>query len=337
MRKFIFAVVLMLAVIFIQARLAEVNSIISTLKQADWRFLVLGLFVMGLYMLNSSFHFWSVYRAMGMEEKPLHLTLMIGAASFVNAVAPSGGVGGIAVFVAEAKRKGISQGRVAVASAVVVLMDYTSFLLVLGIALTVFFRRSSLSTTEIIASILMVILVGILGSLLYIGMRSATALGNVLARMARWVNRLFWPILHREYIAEYRAHEFAHDASGGLYQLRYRPRSVLLPLVLAFSGKILMLLVFLVSFLAYNVPFSPGTIIAGWSISYLFAVISPTPGGMGIVEGLLPITLVTLNVPLGAATVITLTFRGFTFWLPLLFGMVAFRWLVREEKTREFA
>jgi len=93
----------------------------------------------------------------------------------------------------------------------------------------------------------------------------------------------------------------------------------------------------LLTFLAFKTPFSPGTIVAGWSISYLFTIVSPTPAGIGLVEGLLPLTLTTLNVPLGAATVITLVYRGVTFWLPLCIGMLAFRWLVREEKVEVLA
>jgi uncharacterized protein (TIRG00374 family) len=337
MRKFVFAVILMLAVVFILARTAEVSSILETLKQADWRFIMLATLVMGLWLGNTALNYWAIYRAMDMDEKLGHLALLFASANFVNIVAPSAGMGGIAVFVTEAKRKGFSQARVTVAGAVVVLLDYIGFLIMLALGLIVLIRRSTLSNTEVVASMIMVVMAVVLGSLLYIGMRSATALGNTLAGMARQVNRLFWPFLHREYIAEYRAHEFAHDAAGGLYRLRHQPKSLLLPAVLAFNGKVLLTLIFLLVFLAYKVPFSPGTIVAGWSISYLFTIVSPTPAGIGLVEGVLPLTLTTLNVSLGAATVITLTYRAITFWAPLFLGMLAFRWLVREEKAQALA
>lgn len=337
MRKFAFALILMLAVIFVMARTAEVSSIIDTLKEADWRFIVLAVFVLGVWFLTTALCYWSIYRAMDMEEKLGHLALTAAGAYFVNVVAPSGGVGGIAVFASEAKRKGISRARVMVATAVVVLMDYIGFMIMLGLGLIVLWRRSSISSTELVATAFMVTFISVLGSLLYKGMKSAEGLGNTLASMARRLNRMLWPFLHREYIAEYRAHEFAHDASGGLHRLRYQPKGLLLPAALAFLGKLLLVIIFLVTFLAFKVPFSAGTIIGGWSISYLFTIVSPTPGGMGVVEGLLPLSLVTLNVPLGAATVITLMYRGITFWLPLLLGMLAFRWLVREEKAQAFA
>lgn len=334
MRKFVFAAIVMLAIIFILARTAELSSIVETIQKADWRFILLAIMIMFVWLGNTALDFWAIYRALDMNEKLEHLALTVASANFVNIVAPTAGMGGIAVFVSEAKRKGISQGRVTVATAVIVLLDYIGVLIVLSVGLLILFRRSTISSTELVATLILVSLAGVLGSLLYIGMRSATALGNTLAKIARVVNRLAWPILHREYFAEYRAHEFAHDAASGLYRLRYHPKSLLLPAALALNGKLLLVLIFLLTFLAFKVPFSPGTIVAGWSISYLFTIVSPTPGGMGVVEGLLPLTLSTLNIPLGAGTVITLTYRGITFWLPLLIGLIAFRWLVREEKVQ---
>jgi hypothetical protein len=70
-------------------------------------------------------------------------------------------------------------------------------------------------------------------------------------------------------------------------------------------------------------------LVAGFSIGYLFLIVSPTPAGLGIVEGALTITLSSMYIPLEAAAVITLVYRGFTFWVPLLVGMIAFRMLGR--------
>lgn len=78
-------------------------------------------------------------------------------------------------------------------------------------------------------------------------------------------------------------------------------------------------------FLAFGTPVTAGQLIAGFSIAYLFVIISPTPAGIGIVEGLLTFALTSLAVPIEAAAVITLSFTGYTFWLPFLFGMISFR------------
>ena len=93
------------------------------------------------------------------------------------------------------------------------------------------------------------------------------------------------------------------------------------------------MLIFLVCFLAYQLPFSPGTIVAGFSLGYQFVVVSPTPSGIGIVESVWPLFLRTLGVEPGADTVIMLTFRALTFWLPLLVGFVCFRLLPAMPKN----
>ncbi|MDO9300605.1 MAG: lysylphosphatidylglycerol synthase domain-containing protein, partial [Anaerolineales bacterium] len=74
-------------------------------------------------------------------------------------------------------------------------------------------------------------------------------------------------------------------------------------------------------------------IIAGFSITYLFLIVSPTPSGIGIVEGLMPIALTSLNVGWSEAVLITFTYRTVTFWIPFGVGALAFRSLhTREEE-----
>jgi len=88
-----------------------------------------------------------------------------------------------------------------------------------------------------------------------------------------------------------------------------------------------MMTILLISFLSFKVPFTASTIIGGFSIAYLFLIVSPTPSGIGIVEGVMPLALSSLNVPWSQAVIITLAYRGITFWLPLGAGAIAFRML----------
>jgi uncharacterized protein (TIRG00374 family) len=167
---------------------------------------------------------------------------------------------------------------------------------------------------------------------MYLGMRSAEALGRELARTARLINRLLRPFIHREYLSEGRAYFFAHEVAEGLHEVRRSPSSLYLPLGLAIGSKIFLIIILFLMFLAFKVPASVGTLIAAWSIAYLFLIISPTPAGIGVVEGALTLALNSMFVPLGAATVLALAYRGITFWVPLLGGLIAFRWLSHHEK-----
>lgn len=321
----------MLGVIFILARKNEMQAILETLQRGDLRFLILALAIQFFWLLNVAASYRAIYRSLQLTEKIERLFLMAAAANFVNVIAPSVGMGGMAVFIGEARRKGQSAARVTVAGVLYILFEYVGFLMVLALGLIVLFRRNNLATTELIASgVLFVIATG-LGILLWLGMRSAAELGRALSWLARSVNKLVFPFLRREYLSEERAYAFAHDAAAGLREVRRRREYLLLPAVLSLSSKALLISILFLMFLAFRVPFSVGTLVAGFSIGYLFMIVSPTPAGIGVVEGALTLGLRTLNVPLGAAAVIALAYRGITFWVPMLFGLWAFRWLTNHQ------
>ena len=237
----------------------------------------------------------------------------------------------MAFFISHAARDGRSVGKITVVTMLGLFLDYIAFLIVLTLGLIVLFRRNNLDPTEIVASGVMFAIATGFGFLLYLGSRSADALGSALARMARLVNRVVDPFIHRPYLSEARAHEFAHEMAGDLRSLPEKFHSLAMPLLYSIAGKALLMCVLLTIFVAFKVPFSAGTIIGGYAISYLFVIMTPTPAGVGIVEGVMPLALSSLRVPWSAAVVITLAYRGITFWLALAVGAIAFRLLQREK------
>ena len=57
----------------------------------------------------------------------------------------------------------------------------------------------------------------------------------------------------------------------------------------------------------------------------------PTPGGLGGFEAALVAGLTALHIAAGPAVAAVLTFRLLTFWLPIVPGFIAFRWLQRRQ------
>ena len=166
-----------------------------------------------------------------------------------------------------------------------------------------------------------------LALVLYTGMRSEAALLKLLITSARAVNRLMRLFIRREYVSEQRAYSFAHEAVQGLQEIRQNPKKLIWPMIMGLSSKASMLAIFYFCFRAFYVPTSTGTVIAGFTLAYLFTLITPTPSGIGIVEGLLPLTLASMFVPIGSAAAIVFMYRGITFWMPLAYGFTAFRLL----------
>ncbi len=330
MRKLIIAIALMLGVFFVIGKFAELQVILDTLKRGILYFIFIAFLVQLLWLVNQAASYRSIYRLFGLTEEIRNLVVMAAAANFVNVVAPSVGVGGIAVFISQARRNGYSSARVMAAGVFFVLFEYLGFLIVLALGLVVLMRRNNLTVAELTASAMLVVAAVAVLVLVYLGVRSSRRLGDLLAWFARRINRLLWPLLRHDYLSEARAHAFAMDMATGLHEVRNQRESLIFPAVLAVSSKILLILILLLMFLAFEVPFTLGVLVAGFSIGYLFLIVSPTPAGIGFVEGAMTLALNSLNVPLGEAAVLTAAYRGVTFWVPLLEGMLAFRWLSRE-------
>jgi glycosyltransferase 2 family protein len=325
-RKFIFALILLLAIVFLITRFAEVQEIFNILRTGAWYYIGLAIAVMLLWLLNVGASYQAIYRIVGVQESMLRLLLLAAKAQFVNTVMPAvAGATAAVVFLTDGRRRGHSAGRVMAAWALFLVFDYAGLLFVVTLGLVVLDRRNIMHWGELVAFGILVLIAGVILMQLVLAMKAPHILGNVLAACARFANRISHIFSRKDIVDADRAHSFANELSDGMAKVHAQPRLLLLPLLLALTNKALLVLVLLLIFLAFNTAFSAGTVVAGFGIAYLFVIVSPTPFGLGIVEGVMTLTLRSLRVPLEAATVITLAFRGLTFWLPWLVGMAAFR------------
>ncbi|MFZ5880964.1 MAG: lysylphosphatidylglycerol synthase transmembrane domain-containing protein [Chloroflexota bacterium] len=325
MNKFVFILLLFLGAALVILSFGELETILGTLQGGQHGYLFLALLLQLAWFLVIGRMYRSIYHLLGMDDTTLNLGIVAAATSFVNTVMPTGGMGGIALFAAEARKRGHPTGKATVAAALCMLFDQAAFLCILALGLIVLLRRGNLSLGEVGASALLLVLAVMLAFLLYLGYRSAARLGQVLALLSRQVNRATRLILRRDFLSEARAQAFAAEIGEGLSGLSGHPLALLRPVLWGLLNKSLLMGILLTAFLAFDVPFSAGTIVGGFSIGYLFLIVSPTPSGIGVVEGLMPLALSSLRVPWSQAVIVTLAYRAVTFWATLGIGALAFR------------
>jgi hypothetical protein len=75
---------------------------------------------------------------------------------------------------------------------------------------------------------------------------------------------------------------------------------------------------------AFHHYVSPINVLVAYGLANILAVIPITPGGLGIIEGILIPSLVGFGVPLDKAGVAVLGYRLVNFWLPIPVGGVAY-------------
>ncbi|HEY2982222.1 MAG TPA: lysylphosphatidylglycerol synthase transmembrane domain-containing protein, partial [Anaerolineales bacterium] len=259
MRSFVFAVLLFLGIALVILSFGEIETILDTLRQANVWFVVLALLVLMGWFLMIGQMYRSIYHLLDMHESTLNLSLVATAANFINIVAPTAGMGGIALFAAEARRRGHPSGKATVAAALFLLFDLAAFMCILALGLIVLIRRNDLGAAQITASFLLLVIACVFAFLLYLGYRSATQLGSALESMARFVNRIAQPLIHRPYLQPERAHEFAREIAEGFSGLTEAHRSWVPPFLWGLLNKGLLMAILMLAFLAFKVPFSAGT------------------------------------------------------------------------------
>lgn len=322
MRKIVYALLLVLAVFFIFTNLSRVEAVVETFQRGRSRWLLLGALLELVWIVNMAAFYRAVYRMVATEAPLQRLMFVVAAAKFTEVLASS--LASIAVFIDDARRHGLRTGRVALAALLTVWVEYMAYIAVIAVGFAVLIRRNTLSFAEITTGAILVGIATVFGGLILLGVSSTDQLERVLIWLVQHVNRLV-SVFKRDYLSQQLAHQFAADTAEAFATLRRSPALLWLPFALALSARALHLSIFFLMFLAFGQAYSPGTLVAGYSIASLFTIVSITPGGLAIVEGIMVVTLRSLRVPLASATVITLAYRGLTFWLPFGLGFIAIR------------
>src|SRR5205085_10350788 len=141
--------------------------------------------------------------------------------------------------------------------------------------------------------------------------------------MCEWIRRVginvlgWWSKLRRAPPPpEERVDNFAANLKGSIVLLRHGGRKLLPPLLHALAIPSINLLMLYLLFLAFGTPVAFGVLVAGYAVGTLLVIIAITPSGLGPTEGMMILTYSSLGVMPETATLVTLVYRGFSFWLP---------------------
>lgn len=327
MRHVILGLVVLLAILFFVGRQSDIRQVLETFQRGAPQWLLMAGILHLVAILNNGITLRAMYRLLGLGERVGRLMLLWAASLFFTIVTSSGAWGGMVVYVTDGRKRGLPGARVTVALAMYYLFDFVAALAVVALGLIVLIRRGRLETGEVVATSLLAVYAVVLAAWLILAWRAPDRLATVLTQGGAFINRLLRRFLKRDYLDVQRAHTLAHDMASGLADLGRAKAGLLLPLALSLSHKALMISILFFCFLAFEQPFSAGTLIAAYAIAYMFTVVTPTPAGIGLIEGIMTVALTGIGIPFTKAALITLGYTGITLWLALLYGMLSFRWV----------
>ena len=326
-RRIIFWILVAVFAWVLVSRIGEIEKLAQTLQQGRWQWLAVAAGLQLLYFAIYTLVYQAAFTAVGVDSNFRNLLPLTFAAIFINSTTPSGGTARVAVYIDDARRRDQSTTRTAVGTLLVIITDFGSFLIILAAGLIILFARHDLQNYEIATGTIMFLYVGAMALLLVLGLWQPALLRRLLVIVQRgvnWIGRLVRrPTILSEDWSAHQAGEFEESAQ----LIAAQPRQVAFSVGIALTGHAVSLASLAAVFYAFSVPASLAVITAGYAMTILFWVVSPTPNGIGVVEALMPVVYVSLGVPAAEAALITLSYRGLAFWIPFVVGFVLLRQL----------
>ena len=130
-----------------------------------------------------------------------------------------------------------------------------------------------------------------------------------------------------------RGRALVKELADAVHTFLTNPRWMVYSLLVGLFLHILNLAGLYILFLAFQQPVQLGTLVSGFGMGVVFYVVTILPQGVGTVLGIMTLVFNSMGIPKANALVITLTFRGLNFWLPVLCGFLLIRSLSRFKST----
>jgi uncharacterized protein (TIRG00374 family) len=252
----------------------------------------------------------------------LRITVVANSANYLLA---TGGLSGFALRMYLFMRRGIPAGSAVLVSLVQTVLTNLTLLAFVGVGFVLLLTSHNLVGRELLAASALLggfALVVIGATALLFGRRLRRRTLLTVTALVEGGLRRFLPGRTPQRLQLLR---FQRNLSRGLDFLLARPREMMMPTAYILLDWILTLLVLSTAFIAIGHPVRASYVIAAFAIGMFFSIVSLVPGGLGILEGSMAATFVSLGVPLEHAVVATVIFRVAYYGLPLVASALLLR------------
>lgn len=318
-RQILLAVALGLFVYLAYQQRHELINVQSILWQGNWTFFVLAMVLqIVFYAFQAAMYhqILQIWLPVGFRDI-FKLTL---SSNSLNKLLPSGGMSGLALFIAQARENGVGIGLSLISNAFFYSLDYLSFLLIVWWGLFFYGSSIGLGSKARLAITIFTLVIVLATILLLLAIYNQTHLKKWLNALARRM-----PCLDAKTPA-------LREALGMLENKQpHMLRALNLAFLYAFVMQILDIAILYLCFQTVHYPIKAGSVVAGFGLSSVIALISMVPQGIGIYETAMSWIFNQMGVSFAIAITVALLYRGITFWFAIIPGLFTMR--VRKGKS----
>ncbi|MCJ8154700.1 phosphatidylglycerol lysyltransferase domain-containing protein [Chryseobacterium sp. SSA4.19] len=300
-------VVLLLAFVFFRSERHELSAIGPQLKNSNIEWVFIGVLLVFVYVFLQGLMYVTSFKSVNLNIKLADSISLFLKRNLLSIFLPAGGVSSLAYLPRNIRIKGYKSSKIHQASAI---YGFVSFLtvLIVGVPLIVYavsvnkaFDNSWFGIISL--SVLLVLLYGI-----FISFRRKNSL-------YRFIGKRFPKIISS-----------ADEIFNNEIDKKYFWYTVAVSIAIEFCGVFHLL----IAMYAFGVEASFTAAAISYVISILLMIVSPFLRGLGAVEFSLTYILANFGYHHTEALGITLLYRFFEFWLPLILGVIAYLWSGRK-------
>lgn len=306
-REILAVLMLLLAIIFFRSERKELSDIVPHILQARPMWVGIGCCLTAVYIFLQGGMYKQSFSAIGLSFGWLDSAALFLKRNFVSVFLPAGGVSALAYSPSEIRKSAFNKTQVHQASGLFGFAGLvTVFLAGVPVIIYTVLHNSRFENSWIGLIVLLLVIVGLLALV-----RSITRKGAVY----RWLDRKFpslTPTINDLFDANVNTRRFAGAVGFSM------------------GVELCGMLHVYIAMMALGLPASFGVSATAYIVSVLLMVVSPFLRGLGAVELSMVYVLEQSGYSSAEAFSITILYRVFEFWLPLVSGLFAYAWKGRK-------
>ena len=280
---------------------------------------------LGKYFAQS-FSYSYAFEAVDEHMNPRETLPLVFGTFFVNTIAPSLNLAGTTLVVDDARRRGIAPGKATSAALLMQITVDSGFATIMLIAFGILAATVGLSPLWFLLGLLVIALVSAMVLILVLGRKRPALVLRALRPIERLVDRVL--VRFKKKPLDPWVERIVGSFSDAAGLIAHNPKTTAKAFGCSIAASACELACFSLVGVAFGVH-QPEPLICGYVVATLFAMISITPQGVGVVEAAVVVAFTSFGVSGAAGLSIALVYRGIVFWMPFLIGAI----LIQTTKT----
>lgn len=325
-RNLFAGLVIIIVLAFVFLRGDQLNELATTMAQGAMIPLVIAILTQLCKYFSQSFAYKYSFQAVGETMHPKNTLPLVFGTFFLNTVFPSLNLAGTTLVVDDARRRGIAPGKATSAALLMQITVDSAFATIMIISFAILALTVGLSPVWLLLGLIVILLVSCMIGIIALGNKIPELLIRILTPIASLINKVLVKIKKKPLNPWVEKTVMSFSSAAKL--ILKNPKST----AKAFGCSIIASCCELSAFALVGFSFGvsvPESLVCGYVVATLFAMISITPQGVGVVEAAVTVAFTAFGASATAGMAIGLVYRGIVFWMPFIIGAI----LIQTTKT----